>query len=311
MNAPTIIRANDGFAILQGTTFATVGGVQWFTSAENLLVAWQCEPNGLDLRTTFRALYPDDVCEGPTHTADFLRSQFLIDLDYNTSPLERALNADGVGEVVDEALRSWRQLGPSPSGSLLSMTSEQVAAWTDNVRAQHQHGALLMLLTMSDAERHQLRVDLGGTPLSPAERLAADVLVARKLIVLKPEYGYRDWRLPRSAPNFWKAEPFEGDQIGAIRDFIAQLKGGPRTPYMNIATMAFATKRYGEWPRQRCDTEFGYGPRHGTINMSVELRREWRPQVDDLPLELVTATVRVLEAMLDGRLPTDALKEAP
>lgn len=148
---------------------------------------------------------------------------------------------------------------------------------------------------------------MSAAQMTDAERLAADVLVARKLIEVKPEYGYRDWRLPRSAPNFWKAEPFEGDQIGAVRDFIAQLKGGRRSEFKDIATMAFGTKRYDGWPRQRCDVTFGYGPRHGTINMSVVLRREWRAQVDDLPPDLVEATVRVLEAMLDGRLPTDAL----
>jgi hypothetical protein len=123
-----------------------------------------------------------------------------------------------------------------------------------------------------------------------SHQLALDVLSARQLVRLEPER--------------------------AVRDFIDQLRGGPRSEFKDIATMAFGTKRYDRWDRQRYDVRFGYAPRHGTINMDVYLRAEWRAVVgkhlDRLPVDLVEAAVRVLEAMLEGRLPSDTLAgEAP
>lgn len=147
-------------------------------------------------------------------------------------------------------------------------------------------------------------------------QLALDVPSARQLVCLEPERGVRDWSLSALAPDNAVVLPLAGDQIGAVRDFIDQLRGGPRSEFKDIATMSFGTKRYDRWDRQRYDVRFGYAPRHGTINMSVELRAEWRARIgkhlDRLPADRVEAAVRVLEAMLEGRLPSDTLAgEAP
>jgi hypothetical protein len=149
-----------------------------------------------------------------------------------------------------------------------------------------------------------------------SHQLALDVLSARQLVCLEPERGVRDWSLSALAPDNAVVQPLAGDQIGAVRDFLDQLRGGPRSEFKDIATMAFGTKRYDRWDRQRYDVRFGYAPRHGDINMSVELRAEWRARIgkhlDRLPADRVEAAARVLEAMLEGRLPSDTLAgEAP
>lgn len=142
-----------------------------------------------------------------------------------------------------------------------------------------------------------------GKDKMPALRvvdMTADILAARRLIELTSEYGF----------GGKQAQPFQGEQIEAVRDFIAQLHDGPRRQFSDIATMAFGTKRYAHWPRQRCDVDFGMCPKHGQINMSVALRPAWRgARSFNLPADLVAATVRVLEAMLAGDVPTDALVE--
>ena len=38
----------------------------------------------------------------------------------------------------------------------------------------------------------------------------------------------------------------------------------------------FGTKSYDRWHGQRCDCEYGFGPRHGSIIFYVGLRPEWR-----------------------------------
>lgn len=238
---------------------------------------------------------------------------------------------DGTRRDEDGASIDARQAEPwvwalGPFGSWPVRLDEAVAKLQAHTDLATEACLRLMVLRRSVArgEWHLGPTDLAG-PVSALNwadlsieagrqsyQLALDVLSARQLVCLEPERGVRDWRLPALAPDNAIVLPLAGDQIGAVRDFIDQLRGGPRGEFKDIATMAFGTKRYDRWPRERCDVRFGCAPRHGDINMEVYLRDEWRKQVDRLPAHRVDAAVRVLEAMLDGRLPSDTLAgEAP
>jgi len=63
------------------------------------------------------------------------------------------------------------------------------------------------------------------------------------------------------------------DAHSVIADAIKQLATGApiRVTYSDLWRTYFGTKNYDAWSGQRCDSEYGYGPRHGSIVFSVGL----------------------------------------
>ncbi len=49
-----------------------------------------------------------------------------------------------------------------------------------------------------------------------------------------------------------------------------------RSPYGDLHREYFGAKDYDHWVSQRCDCEYGMGPRHGHIVFAIGLRREVR-----------------------------------
>lgn len=84
------------------------------------------------------------------------------------------------------------------------------------------------------------------------------------------------------------------DRAGALHDAIKQMATGTpiREHYGDLWRVAFGTKSYDAWHGQRCDCEYGYGPRHGSIIFQIgitETVRKDRKHADLTPSEIEAA----------------------
>lgn len=84
------------------------------------------------------------------------------------------------------------------------------------------------------------------------------------------------------------------DRASVIADAVRQLATGvPIDPcYRDIWQRAFGTKSYDRWHGQRCDSEYGMGPRHGSIIFQVGVNsdvRKTRTQADLTASEIEAA----------------------
>lgn len=63
------------------------------------------------------------------------------------------------------------------------------------------------------------------------------------------------------------------ERASVIADAVKQIATGApiREHYGDLWRVAFGTKSYDRWDGQRCDCEYGYGPRHGSIIFQVGL----------------------------------------
>lgn len=68
------------------------------------------------------------------------------------------------------------------------------------------------------------------------------------------------------------------DRLSVVHDAIRQLATGVpiRPVYTDLWRCAFGTKSYDRWHGQRCDCEYGMGPRHGSVIFSVGLTQAAR-----------------------------------
>lgn len=62
------------------------------------------------------------------------------------------------------------------------------------------------------------------------------------------------------------------DRHSALNDAISDIAHGGKI----IVREFFGTKNYAQWGGQRCDCEYGMGPRHGAIVFAIGLRDEYR-----------------------------------
>lgn len=86
-----------------------------------------------------------------------------------------------------------------------------------------------------------------------------------------------------------------GDERASVKaDAIKQLATGIpiREIYGDLWRVAFGTKSYDRWHGQRCDCEYGMGPRHGSLIFQIGLRdsvRKTRKHSDLTPEEIEAA----------------------
>lgn len=60
------------------------------------------------------------------------------------------------------------------------------------------------------------------------------------------------------------------DRASCVSDAIKQVATGkPLGAYVDLLRQFFGTKNYDRWIGQRCDCEYGYGPRHGSIVFAI------------------------------------------
>ena len=92
-----------------------------------------------------------------------------------------------------------------------------------------------------------------------------------------------------SNAGMWRANdqgPYDRDEV--VSDAALDIaKGGDR-----LRKERFATKVYDRFVGQRSDCEYGYGPRHGSINFSIGLTQEARKR--QLSAEEIDAALYLL-----------------
>lgn len=86
-----------------------------------------------------------------------------------------------------------------------------------------------------------------------------------------------------------------GDQPRVVLDFIKWLATGECGYYSNPKAQYLGTKNYDRWNSQRCDCEYGMGPRHGSVNFAIELKREYRQDGAEMSAEQRDACIYYLE----------------
>jgi len=82
------------------------------------------------------------------------------------------------------------------------------------------------------------------------------------------------------------------DRASCIAAAIKQLATGKAdSPYSDLWCQYLGTKSYDRWNGQRCDCEYGMGPRHGSIIFAIGLTRETlkRDRTDLSPDEIEAA----------------------
>ena len=88
------------------------------------------------------------------------------------------------------------------------------------------------------------------------------------------------------------------DVISCIDDAIKQLSTGQpvRKLYGDLWKSYFGTKNYDGWRGQRCDCEYGFGPRHGDICFRIEITKDVRKlrNQEDLSAEEIEAAIYYL-----------------
>ncbi len=93
-----------------------------------------------------------------------------------------------------------------------------------------------------------------------------------------------------------------GDDVSAVNDFIYWLASGEKAKDCIYSPMqaAYGTKNYDGFKHQRCDSKYGFGPRHGIVVFSVGLKsREAEPTASER-----AACIYYLELLKAGRLPS-------
>lgn len=80
----------------------------------------------------------------------------------------------------------------------------------------------------------------------------------------------------------------------------------------SLTSHRLGVKNYDGFYHQRCDCEYGFGPRHGTVVFSIGLRSEYRtlPKgVDSLPCALRDDCMYYLESLKQGYLTGDSCQD--
>jgi hypothetical protein len=102
------------------------------------------------------------------------------------------------------------------------------------------------------------------------------------------------------------------ERASCVRDAVKQLAAGsPSGPYHDLWRQYFGTKSYDRWYGQRCDCEYGCGPRHGGIIFAIELTCETRQrQQSDLTADEIEAAIYYLTNLERIQAARKAAKEA-
>lgn len=86
-----------------------------------------------------------------------------------------------------------------------------------------------------------------------------------------------------------------GDQNSVKADFVKWLATGECARYSNPKKQYLGTKNYDRFASQRSDHEYGYGPRHGSINFAIYLNPAYRDDNMDLTPQEKDACIYYLE----------------
>lgn len=130
----------------------------------------------------------------------------------------------------------------------------------DAAAARHRlSGALAAHLQASHNEEQRLRAELAKAQAAIAVSSAGidltQVAAAEVVVYVRGAYVEAG-----------------SDRATVVRDAIAEIATGEKQGYRGLWFEAFGTKSYAQWHGQRCDNEYGYGPKHGSVIFQVGLR---------------------------------------
>lgn len=74
-------------------------------------------------------------------------------------------------------------------------------------------------------------------------------------------------------PERYETEDGPGALQGAIRDLLNGCE--------QLRERTFGCKHYAGWPGQRCDMQYNYGPKHGTMTFQIGLKDEPRQRLSE------------------------------
>jgi len=137
-------------------------------------------------------------------------------------------------------------------------------------------------LTQTYRELSELRVALQAHEENSAKELARlkREIAIRQTAINQSEAGLDIDKIALARTVLRVTDYSKGgaEKASARADAIRQLATGEpiRQFYGDLWHVAFATKNYDRWSGQRCDMEYGYGPRHGSICFSIGLLPEVR-----------------------------------
>lgn len=138
-------------------------------------------------------------------------------------------------------------------------------------------------LTTAAREMHDLQKALAAheeaTKLE-AERLRAEIRSRAKTLAMAGD-GLDEAKIEMAKTVVYVRGQYDkagDDRTSVINDVIRQLSTGDpiRPHYGDIWHVAFGTKNYDGWRGQRCDSEYGYGPKHGSICFQIGLTEDLR-----------------------------------
>jgi hypothetical protein len=138
-------------------------------------------------------------------------------------------------------------------------------------------------LTIAAREKFALEAALADHKRDTAKRTAEleREISARSLVLETAAAGldYEKLALARTIINVRGSFEKAGtDRLSVVRDAVKQLATGEpiRQIYGDLWRCAFGTKDYDGWHGQRCDSDYGCGPRHGHVIFSVGLTADVR-----------------------------------
>ena len=174
-----------------------------------------------------------------------------------------------------------------PSGDCLSATG--LAA---TMRRIYYFSGLI-----ADLERHY---SLESVRL---KQLVAD----ERTVVSRAEAGLDAGKIALAETVIFVGDYSKGgeERASARADAIQQFSTGkPVGTYKDLRREFFGTKNYDRWSGQRCDCEYGMGPRHGSICFQIGMKKDARTR--DLTAEEREAAVYYLvnlEAVQASKVP--------
>ena len=158
-----------------------------------------------------------------------------------------------------------------------------------------------MNLTTAFQELYDLRAALDHhtqAAATEAARLRAEIQ-RRETTIATAEAGLDAAKIALAKTIVFASDYSRGgkDRASARADAIKQLASGRpvRKHYGDLWRVFFGTKNYDQWSGQRCDCEYGCGPRHGSICFRIGLTDAARKRRQaDLSADEVEAAIYYL-----------------
>lgn len=142
--------------------------------------------------------------------------------------------------------------GPCPKGGGISAEMRALYYWIGRLSGHEKSAAIEKAGLEANIQKCRTKIAQEAVGLN----LEAIELAEKFLIVSKYSSG--------------------GDERNSARQDAIKWFATGQAGYRGLKYEYFGTKSYARWYGQRCDCEYGYGPRHGSIIFKIGLREDAR-----------------------------------